>query len=148
MKRFARGRGPYKNYIAAGVGGSYISLYKEGLWVGTGLYKPEPASLRRLRAAIAADGSGKALVKVVSSLARKGYKVDTHERVASAPKGYDGDHPRIDLLRMKDIFAGKLFAPSTLSTRKVLDRVIVVIEDVQPLHAWIRTHVGQRSAET
>src|SRR5262245_58784228 len=144
--RFIRDRAPYKTHIAAGVGGSYVSLSKDGLYVGTGMYKPEPAALARLRAAIAADRSGKALATMVASLKRKGYKVDTHERVPSAPKGYTPDHPRIELLRMKDLFAGKMFAPAPwMATRKTLDRVIDVIEDVQPLYQWLRKHVGARS---
>jgi uncharacterized protein (TIGR02453 family) len=144
--RFARDR-PYKNYIAAGVGGNYISLYKEGLYVGTGMYKPEPAVLARFRAAIADDKSGSALAKLVTSLRRKGYVVDTHERVASAPKGYSSDHPRIDLLRMKDIHAGKLFAPAAwLASEKALDRITAVIDDLQPFREWLRRHVGSRSS--
>jgi uncharacterized protein (TIGR02453 family) len=140
--RFARDR-PYKAYIAAGVGGNYISLFKEGLYVGTGMYKPEPAVLTRFRAAIADDKSGAALVKLVTSLRRKGYDVDTHERLASAPKGYSLDHPRIDFLRMKDIHAGKLFAPAGwLATEKALDRITKVIDDIQPLRDWLRRHVG------
>jgi uncharacterized protein (TIGR02453 family) len=140
--RFARDR-PYKTYIAAGVGGNYISLFKEGLYVGTGMYKPEPAVLARFRAAIADDTSGLALAKLVASLRRKGYKVDTHERLASAPKGYSPDHPRIDLLRMKDIHAGKLFPPAAwLATEKALDRITKVMEDIQPLREWLRRYVG------
>ena len=39
---------PYKDYLATGLGGCYISLSKEGLWVGTGMYKPDPAALRSI----------------------------------------------------------------------------------------------------
>ena len=55
---------PYKNYLATGLGGSYISFSKEGLWVGTGIYKPEPATLRELRAAIADDSAGRELTRI------------------------------------------------------------------------------------
>ena len=145
--RFARDGAPYKTYIAAGVGGNYISLSKEGLYVGTGMYKPEPAVLARFRAAIDDEKSGVALAKLVASLRRKGYDVDTHERVVSAPKGYSPDHPRIDLLRMKDIHAGKLFGPAAwLSTEKALDRITAVMDDVQPLREWLRRHMGSRSS--
>jgi hypothetical protein len=51
------------------------------------------------------------------------------------------DHPRIDLLRMKDIHAGKQLAPSALSTRKALERVVGVMRDVQPFSDWLRRHV-------
>lgn len=143
--RFARDRSPYKTYIAGGIGGSYISLSREGLYVGAGMYKPDSAALGRFRSAIDDDSSGSELAKLVTSLRRKGYRVDTHETLTSAPKGYSLDHPRIDLLRMKDIFAGKLFAPAPwLSTRKALDRITRVIDEIQPLVKWLHRHVGSR----
>jgi len=140
--RFARGQAPYKTYIAAGVGRHYISLSKDGLYVGTGIYRPEATALQRLRAAIDDDTSGRALASMMASLRRKRYHVDTHERTAKPPRGYAADHPRIDLLRMKDLHAGKQLAPAALSTRKALDRVVVVMRDVEPLSAWLRRHVG------
>jgi len=142
--RFARGQSPYKNYIAAGVGSSYISLSKQGLWVGTGMYKPESATLARFRAAVADDDSGPALGQLVRALRRKGYDVSTHDTVSSAPKGYDANHPRIELLRMKDIYAGRLLPPKTLESPKALERVTRAMRDTEPLTAWLRMHVAPR----
>jgi uncharacterized protein (TIGR02453 family) len=139
--RFARGRAPYKNYIAAGIGGSYLSLSKDGLWVGTGMYKPEPATLARFRAAAAADDAGRALAHLVRSLRRKGYDVATHDTVASAPKGYAADHPRIELLRMKDIYAGKMLLPEALASAQALDRVVRAMRETEPLANWLRQYV-------
>ena len=117
--RFARDGAPYKTHLATGVGQNYINLSSEGLWIGTGIYRPEPAVLQKLRQAIAADKSGRELTKIVSVLRRKGYQVDTHESVNSTPRGFAADHPRIDLLRMKDIFAGKMIRPGPeLASRK------------------------------
>jgi uncharacterized protein (TIGR02453 family) len=143
--RFARDKSPYKSYIAAGVGNSYISLSKQGVWVGTGMYKPEPAVLARFRAAVADDESGAVLAQLVRGLRRKGYDVSTHDTVASAPKGYDAGHPRIELLRMKDIYAGKMLPPETLASSKALERVTRVMSETEPLAAWLRQHVGPRS---
>ena len=145
--RFSNDRSPYRTYIAAGVRGNYVSLSTEGLYVGTGIYKPEPAVLQRFRGAIDSDASGRTLEKIVTSLRRKGYKVDTHDTVETAPRGYSVDHPRIDLLRMKDIFAGKTFAPQPwLSTRNALDRITRVMTEIKPLGDWIRQHVGSRQS--
>jgi hypothetical protein len=63
----------------------------------------------------------------------------------SAPRGYAADHPRIELLRMKGIFAGKTFAPASwLSTRKALQRIRQTVKDVSPLADWLRVYVGAR----
>ena len=143
--RFSRDKSPYRTHIAAGIRGNYIMLSAAGLYVGAGIYKPEPAALQRLRDVMDYDASGKPLQGIVATLRRKGYDVDSHERLASAPRGYSPDHPRIELLRMKDIFAGKMFEPKPwLSTRRALQRIKRVIEDVRPLAEWIRVHVGAR----
>jgi uncharacterized protein (TIGR02453 family) len=139
--RFARGQAPYKSHIAAGVGRHYLSISKDGLYVGTGIYMPESAALQRLRAAIDDHKAGRELASIVTSLKRKRYRVDTHERTAKPPRGYSADHPRIDLLSMKDLHAGVLLPPSALSTRKALDRVARVINETEPLSRWLQRHV-------
>jgi uncharacterized protein (TIGR02453 family) len=140
--RFSRDGAPYKTHLAAGVARVYINLSSEGLWIGSGIYRPEPAVLQKLRSAIAADKSGRELTRIVSVLRRKGYSVDTHETVNSIPRGFTADHPRIDLLRMKDIFAGKLIKPGpVLASRKSVAAVKKMMDDVHPLSEWIRRHV-------
>jgi uncharacterized protein (TIGR02453 family) len=140
--RFSRDGAPYKTHIAAGVQRIYINLSSEGLWIGTGMYRPEPAMLQKLRYAIDADRPGHELARIVSALRKQGYDVDTHEAVNSAPRGFAADHPRIDLLRMKDIFAGKLIKPGpVLASRKAVAAVKKVMSDVHPLSEWLVRHV-------
>jgi uncharacterized protein (TIGR02453 family) len=141
--RFARDQAPYKTFIASGVGRKYyVSLSKDGLYVGTGIYMPDGPTLRRLREAIAADASGRMIAAMVASLRRKKYSVATHETSATAPRGYNDKHPRIELLRMKDLHAGKQLPPSTLSTRKALGRVVDVMDDIKPLSDWLERYVA------
>ena len=140
--RFVRDGGPYRTHIASGVRRTYIGLSAQGLYIGTGMYKPEPAVLQKFRAAIDADKSGRELAKIVSAIRRKGYTVGTHETLNAAPRGYRSDHPRIDLLRMKDIHAGRTIEPgSVLASRKTVAAVKKVIADVQPLGDWIAKYV-------
>ena len=106
------------------------------------MYRPEPAVLQKFRAAIDADKSGRELARIVSAIRRKGYTVGTHESVNSAPRGFAADHPRIDLLRMKDIFAGKMIEPGpVLASRKAVAAVKKVMADVQPLSTWLDRYV-------
>jgi hypothetical protein len=62
----------YRTHLAAGVLGTYLNLSTEGLYVGMGMYRPEPAVLQKFRSAVDADKSGGALVKIVSTIRRKG----------------------------------------------------------------------------
>ncbi|HZI43285.1 MAG TPA: DUF2461 domain-containing protein [Gemmatimonadaceae bacterium] len=140
--RFSRNKAPYRTYIAAGVKGNYISLSATGLFVGTGFYKPEAAVLGRFRDAVDDKASGLRLERIVDSLRARGYDVDTHERLKSAPRGYAADHPRIELLRMKDLYGGKTFQREPwLSTRKALQRIQKTIDDISPLADWVHAYV-------
>jgi uncharacterized protein (TIGR02453 family) len=140
--RFSRDGAPYRTHLAAGVLGTYINLSAEGLYVGTGMYRPEPAVLQKFRAAIDADKSGRELARIVSAIGKKGYTVGTHETVNSAPRGFKADHPRIALLRMKDIHAGKVIEPGpVLASRKAVAAVKRVMADVRPLADWIGRYV-------
>jgi uncharacterized protein (TIGR02453 family) len=142
--RFSKDKSPYKTHVSARTRGAVLWLSSEGLYVGTGLYMPDPPTLRRLREAISHDASGKALADLIKTLRRKGYEVETHESVESVPRGYGADHPRLDLLRMKDIHAGKTLAPSDLSTAAAVTKVRKVIDDVAPFGEWLSKHVGAK----
>jgi uncharacterized protein (TIGR02453 family) len=140
--RFSKDKSPYKTYVAASAGGYYIALSSAGLFAGTGVYKPDPPTLARLRSAIDSE-AGRKLQSLVTLLRRKGYRVDTHEKLASPPRGYSADHPRIELLRMKDLFAGKTLEPGPqLASRKALAQVERVIADTRPFKQWLQGHVG------
>ena len=140
--RFNRDRDPYKTRIEAGIKGHYVSVGAQGMYVGTGIYKPEPAVLRTLRESMAADASGKKLQAIIAALRRKGYTVATHESSAGPPRGYPADHPRIELLKMKDIHAGRMLEPAALSTPKALAHVRKVMTDLKPFSAWMKTYVA------
>jgi uncharacterized protein (TIGR02453 family) len=141
--RFSSDKSPYKTHISAAMDRRYVSLSSDGLYVGGGMYMPDSPTLERLRGAIGEDAPGRRLQAIVSALKGKGYDVDTHDRLQTAPKGFTVSHPLIELLRMKDIFAGKQFKPAAwLSTDKALDRITAVIRDTEPLARWLAKHVG------
>jgi len=145
--RFSKDKSPYHTHLSAIVRGNYLGLSEEGLYVGTGLYMPQSSTLRKLRAAIDAEASGRALADLVRTLRKKGCVVESHERVASTPRGYQENHPRIELLRMKDIHAGKTLAPAALATKNAVDAVRRVGAEVAPLGEWLRRHVGASSGQ-
>jgi uncharacterized protein (TIGR02453 family) len=138
---------PYKNYLATGLGGSYISFSKEGLWVGTGIYKPEPATLRALRAAIADDSAGRELSRIIAAMTRKSFEVDTHARLDKPPRGYDAAHPRVELLRMKDIYVGKSFGVREVASANLPRDVAKAITALEPFRVWLRKYVRERPAQ-
>lgn len=51
--RFSKDKRPYKENIAATLGGRYLSLSRDGLYVGAGAYRMQGEALARYRAAVA-----------------------------------------------------------------------------------------------
>lgn len=108
--RFSKDKSPYKTafgaYIAPGgrksmLPGYYIHIEPGGSFLAGGMHRPEANTLLAVRNAIAADP--KVLEKMEKSAAFRKYfdKIDSHEKLKTAPKGFDKDHPAIDYLRLK-----------------------------------------------
>ena len=141
--RFSKDKTPYKLNCAAHLSGGYISMSADELFVGSGLYQPDPDRLRRYRAAVADDHAGAELEGIVAELRTDGYEVGAHESVKTAPKGYPKEHPRIDLLRQKGVVVSKAWPVGAwLGTPKAKSRVVTALEAARPLNTWLERLVG------
>ncbi|MFI6323842.1 DUF2461 domain-containing protein [Nonomuraea sp. NPDC050556] len=144
--RFAKDKSPYKNHQGAFVDlmpgiGLYVELSAEGLYAAGGFYTQATDQVARYRAAVDEDLSGKPLEKLVDGLAAAGYAVQG-EKLKTKPRGFQEDHPRIELLRHKSLYAGRRFEPEPwVHTPEALVRVRDCWRDFGPLIEWICTHV-------
>ena len=140
--RFAKDKTPYKVNAAAAVDGRYVSLSADGLFLGGGYHRPAPDQVDRLRRAIADDVQGAALERAVAAVRAAGFEVGG-DRLTRAPRGYDADHPRIELLRQKSMVASRHWEPEPwLHTAEVLTRVRTAWRAITPLLDWLDTNVG------
>jgi uncharacterized protein (TIGR02453 family) len=146
--RFAKDKTPYKTAAAAvteGDGGTayYVQISSAGLYVGSGYHHPASDQLERFRIAVADAKTGPRLAAAVDALRQQKYEVGARESLKRAPRGYPNDHPRLDLLRLKGMHAGKTFgAPRWLHTAGALDRIVKTWRDAKPLTKWFDKHVG------
>jgi uncharacterized protein (TIGR02453 family) len=142
--RFAKDKTPYKThqgaFVAAGPAtGWYVEISARGLRVGAGFYEASGERLARIREAMADDKSGPKLQRVLRRLEKDDFEI-SGERLKTSPRGYDADHPRIALLRHKQLFAGKPFGFEGLDSPDVLDRVRDDWRALRPLVEWVATH--------
>jgi uncharacterized protein (TIGR02453 family) len=141
--RFSNDKSPYKTNVAAHNDGGYISLNADALGVGSGLHMPSGDQLARFRAAVADDRTGKQLVAVVGELQRRGISVSSHEILKSTPRGYPGDHPRIELLRHKGLTAWREWpVGSWLASSGSKRRIVDLLRATAPLRKWLDKNVG------
>jgi len=141
--RFSKDKSPYKTAIAAMVGLHYVQLSSGGLMAGGGMYHMDSGQLERYRGAVASDSSGTSLETLIAAARTKGLDVHGSDALKTAPKGYDRDHPRIELLRYKGLVVMKAWPPAAwLATAGAKTRVVDLFRAAAPLLEWLTAHVG------
>ncbi|MFD1504847.1 DUF2461 domain-containing protein [Georgenia yuyongxinii] len=144
--RFSPDKSPYKLHQGAIAGpapgfGYYVGLDADGLIVGGGFRTHSPAQTDRFRKAIDAD-DGDILPAIADALVEQGYMLDG-AALKTRPRGYPADHPRIDLLRRKELMAvTNVGTPPWLPTPAALDHVREMWRQIRPLAQWVVTNVG------
>ena len=140
-------RPPIKEHLGMalgyeGAGGWYIELSLDGLVVAGGLHRPARDQLERIRQGIDGDRTAAALERALAVAAQAGMTPPEPELVR-APRGYPADHPRLGLLRLKSLTAGRrdelrAWMHKPEAGRRIRERV----EAAAPLVEWLRRHVG------
>ncbi|MGH3860200.1 DUF2461 domain-containing protein [Actinokineospora sp.] len=146
--RFAKDKTPYKTncggVIEAGRGGGayYVEVSPAGLRTGGGCFHLESDQLARYRAGVAEEIHGERLRSILATLKRAGWEIKG-DQLKSAPRGYDKDHERIDLLRYRSVYAVRVWEPDdVLHERACFDRVRKAWRQLRPFNEWARDHVG------
>jgi uncharacterized protein (TIGR02453 family) len=149
--RFSKDKSPYKTHQGAFVGiqpgiGYYVQVDSEGLLAGGGFHHHTSTQVERYRKAVDDKSTGAGLGAIVARLREAGFELEG-EQLKTKPRGYDADHPRIDLLRFKSLMALKRFgAPDWLATPAAVDHVRDAWRRLVPLNEWIMLNVGAPDA--
>jgi len=145
--RFAQDKTPYKTHQGAFVRvgeatGWYVEVSPRGVRTGAGFYEASGPRLTAFRASVAHDRFGPELEKILAGLVKQGFEVGG-DRLKTSPRGYDADHPRIDLLRHKSLTLGhELGFEPVIHTPEVLDLVRDDWRALRPLVDWVAEHVS------
>jgi uncharacterized protein (TIGR02453 family) len=145
--RFSSDKRPYKTHQGAFVQaadetGFYVELSARGVRIGGGFYYASPERLAGYRDAVAADGSGRQLSRIVNKLTRSGFEIGG-DRLKTKPRGVDPDHPRLELLRHRSLVAGRMlgFDP-VIQTADLVDVVRSDWRSLRPLVNWVVKSTG------
>jgi len=142
--RFSKDKTPYNSLFRMSLGregayrrgGYYMQIGPGQTMVGGGFYKPEPKDLKLIRSHIAADDTplrkilkSKSFIKHFGSL--------RGDQVKTSPKGYDKDHPAIDLLRYKSLYVFREFKNSEVTTPDFIKEISKTYKAIQPFFAYM-----------
>jgi uncharacterized protein (TIGR02453 family) len=106
--RFSKNKSPYKTHFGMAFhrekpalrGGYYIHLEPDNSFLGVGFWGPSAADLFRIRKELEVDAAE--LREIMADPTFKGYWGTLQgDEVKTAPKGFNKEHPNIDLIKKK-----------------------------------------------
>jgi uncharacterized protein (TIGR02453 family) len=148
--RFSADKSPYKTNTyglllgsAAALHGLYASISADGLVAGSGYHVMARDQLERYRERAADDRLGPELATLLAQAEKKGLAI-WGESLATAPRGYGIDHPRIALLRRKTLTLGarRDFGSDGIGRTEGLRFVTRTWRAAAPVTGWLDEHVG------
>ena len=145
--RFSKDKTPYKNNMGASinpggkkslVAGYYFHLQPEGSFLAGGVYMPESEMLNAIRQEI--DYNSAPLLKILKSASFKKYfkGLDDEGALKTAPKGYDKEHPLIDLLRNRHFIASHAFTNKQVLDKNAAKEIVAGFKAMYPFLEYLR----------
>lgn len=143
--RFSNNKAPYKNNIGFALsrggkksiyGGFYFHIQPGNeSYVAGGLYVPEPLILKKIRAEI--DYNAKEIEQILSDKKFKKYfKNLTGDKLARPPKGFNADHPQIELLKQKSFLGIRTISDNELTEINIENYLIETYAALLPLNNY------------
>lgn len=139
--RFSKDKTPYKTNFSAVIApggkkslqqGYYVSIEPHGRsMIAGGLHMPTSEQISRFRQVIARDASAFKTITGDKGFVQQFGKIEG-ERLKTAPKGIDRNHPEIELLQLKDVTAIHTFHDHELPAGDFLERVAAVCRAMRP----------------
>lgn len=137
--RFSKDKTPYKARFAGSFGRStpalrgsyYLNIEPGSSIAGGGFYGPNTEDLKRIRQEFEMDAS-----EMREILNNKEFKAMFGEmqgaELKSAPRGFDPEHPAIDLIRKKQFYFIRKFSDKEILAPDFMDEVVRTFSVIRP----------------
>lgn len=142
--RFSKDKSPYKTHLGIWMCGSakngnapgyYIHIEKGASFIAGGLYGPEAADLKKIRKEIAFFYDDlEAILKDKNFLKHfDGLDRTEANSLKNAPKGFEKDHPAIELLKLKSFTVSKKISDAELLDKNFVSHSVEKLIAMKPL---------------
>jgi len=140
--RFSSDKKPLKTHAAAVFrtrelprpqgAGLYFEIAPGWVWIGGGMWRPEPPELVRLREHIA--GTWPEIRDITRTAAfRKRFEELSGETMSRVPRGYPSDHPAAAFLKYRQFYGGAEFPASLAHSREFYPTLLATFKALMPL---------------
>jgi uncharacterized protein (TIGR02453 family) len=142
--RFSKDKTPYKSNMSIGFtratkalrGGYYLHVEPGNIFAGGGFWAPETKDLKRIRDEFAA--SDKEIREIINNQDFiKHFGTLQGEGVKTAPRGFDKNHPAIDLIRKKQFVVMKPFSEQEVMSENFAREVDITFQAMRPFFDYM-----------
>ncbi|PXY44450.1 DUF2461 domain-containing protein [Flavobacterium hydrophilum] len=142
--RFSKDKTPFKTFwggsytraTAARRGGYYFHLEKGNSFFAGGFWGPNAADLKRIRTEFAQDPETFHKILNLKSFISN-FGTLQGEQLKTKPKGFDADHPAIDLLRFKQFLVIKRFTDEEVLSPLFLEQALDAFKNMRPFFDYM-----------
>jgi uncharacterized protein (TIGR02453 family) len=141
--RFSENKKPYKTNVAAsfwhrdlgkgGGAGMYFHVDTGNVWIGGGMYRPEPQQLYKVRQRIADNLQTFRSIVEAPAFKRSLDGGLEGEQLQRVPRGFHKDHDAADYLRYRQFLAGKEYPARFATDPKFYGSLLDVYRRIAPL---------------
>ena len=147
--RFSKDKAPYKTHAAAHfrhvlgkdvhAPGFYLHLAPTEVFVGAGIWKPESASLKKIRDAIVEEPERWTAMK--AAMTQSGLTIDG-ESLKRPPRGYDKEHPLVEDLKRKTMFSSVVLTTAAATSDNFVEQTAAACKQLAPLVHYLTDALG------
>ncbi|WP_224482778.1 DUF2461 domain-containing protein [Robertkochia aurantiaca] len=142
--RFSNDKTPYKSHFSGAFhrlkprlrGGYYLHIEPGSSFIGAGFWAPEKEDLYRIRKEFETDDqeirkilNDKMFIKYFGEL--------TGDELKTAPKGFDREHPAIDLIRKKQFIVTRKFTDAEITANNFLSEADETFRAIRPFFDYM-----------
>ncbi|WP_442787606.1 DUF2461 domain-containing protein [Flavobacterium suncheonense] len=147
--RFSKDKSPYKTNFGVALGrtkpmlrgGYYLHIEPDGSFVGGGFWEPNAEDLNRIRKEFEMDDSEIRAIISDENFVKTFGKLEGEE-LKTAPKGFDKEHPAIDLIRKKQYLVSRKFTDKEVTDKNFKTEVVNTFLAMRPFFDYMSEVLG------
>lgn len=149
--RFSKNKDPYKNnygvfFAVKGKGvnepGYYLHIQPGSCFFAAGFWMPEASDLKKIREEI--DYNTSEFLEIIEAKDFKNtFQLSQEDKLKKAPKGYETDHPQIEILKLKSFIATFPIKDEEFFKPEIVNKLKNAFKSVYPFIVFLRNAVQQ-----
>jgi len=149
--RFSKNKDPYKNnygiyFAVKGKGisepGYYLHIQPGACFFAAGVWMPQAPDLKKIREEI--DYNTSEFLDIIHAKDfKKSFQLSQEDKLKNAPKGYETDHPQIEILKLKSFIATFPIKDEEFFKPEIVNKLKNAFKSVYPFIVFLRNAVEQ-----